>query len=210
MIHELVLATRNRHKVEELVALLGDLGITIRTLDEFPDAPEVVEDGDACEDNAVKKARAIADFTGLPAVADDTGLEVDALGGRPGVYAARYAGENATYEDNCRKLLRELTGVPREQRTARFLTVAAIALPSDGIQVVRGTLHGMIAEEASGTLGFGYDPVFLIPELGKTLAQLSTGQKNVISHRAKAFIQAKDLLREMEFEVIESGRSAAR
>lgn len=210
MIHELVLATRNRHKVEELVALLGDLGITIRTLDEFPDAPEVVEDGDACEDNAVKKARAIADFTGLPAVADDTGLEVDALGGRPGVYAARYAGENATYEDNCRKLLRELTGVPREQRTARFLTVAAIALPSDGIQVARGTLHGMIAEEASGTLGFGYDPVFLIPELGKTLAQLSTGQKNVISHRAKAFIQAKDLLREMEFEVIESGRSAAR
>ena len=210
MIHELVLATRNRHKVEELVALLGDLDITIHTLDEFPDAPDVVEDGDTCEANAVKKARAIADFTGLPAVADDTGLEVDALGKRPGVYAARYAGEDATYEDNCRKLLRELTGVPREQRTACFLTVAAIALPSDGIRVARGTLHGMIAEEASGTLGFGYDPVFLIPELGKTLAQLSTEQKNVISHRAKAFIQAKDLLREMEFEVIESGRSAAR
>ena len=210
MIHELVLATRNRHKVEELVALLGDLDITIHTLDEFPDAPDVVEDGDTCEANAMKKARAIADFTGLPAVADDTGLEVDALGKRPGVYAARYAGEDATYEDNCRKLLRELTGVPREQRTACFLTVAAIALPSDGIRVARGTLHGMIAEEASGTLGFGYDPVFLIPELGKTLAQLSTEQKNVISHRAKAFIQAKDLLREMEFEVIESGRSAAR
>jgi XTP/dITP diphosphohydrolase len=210
MIHELVLATRNRHKVEELVALLGDLDITIHTLDEFPDAPDVVEDGDTCEANAVKKARAIADFTGLPAVADDTGLEVDALGKRPGVYAARYAGEDATYEDNCRKLLRELTGVPREQRTACFLTVAAIALPSDGIRVARGTLHGMIAEEASGTLGFGYDPVFLIPELGKTLAQLSTEQKNVISHRAKAFIQAKDLLREMEFGVIESGRSAAR
>ena len=210
MIHELVLATRNRHKVEELVALLGDLDITIHTLDEFPNAPDVVEDGDTCEANAVKKACAIADFTGLPAVADDTGLEVDALGKRPGVYAARYAGENATYEDNCRKLLQELTGVPREQRTARFLTVAAIALPSDGIRVTQGTLHGMIAEEASGTLGFGYDPVFLIPELGKTLAQLSPGQKNVISHRAKAFIQAKDLLREMEFEVIESGRSAAR
>jgi len=210
MIRELVLATRNRNKVIELVALLGDLGIKIRTLDEFPDAPDVVEDGDTCEANAIKKARAIAESTGLPAVADDTGLEVDALGGRPGVYAARYAGEDATYEDNCRKLLRELTGVPREQRTACFLTVAAIALPSDGIRVARGTLHGMIAEEASGTLGFGYDPVFLIPELGKTLAQLSTEQKNVISHRAKAFIQAKDLLREMEFEVIESGRSAAR
>ena len=101
-------------------------------------------------------------------------------------------------------------GVPREQRTARFLTVAAIALPSDGVRVVQGTLDGMIAEEASGTLGFGYDPVFLIPELGKTLAQLSAGQKNTISHRAKAFTQAKSLLREMEFGMLESGRSAAR
>ena len=210
MIRELVLATRNRHKGEELAALLGDLGVTIRTLDEFPDAPEVIEDGDTCEANAVKKARVIAEFTGLPAVADDTGLEVDALGGRPGVYAARYAGENATYEDNCRKLLRELADVPRERRTARFLTVAAIALPSEDIRVTRGTLDGMIAEEATGTLGFGYDPVFLIPELGKTLAQLSPDQKNTISHRAKAFTQAKDLLKVMEFEMLESGRSAAR
>ena len=210
MIRELVLATRNRHKVIELVALLGDLDIKIRTLDEFPGAPEVVEDGDTCEANAVKKARAIAEFTGLSAVADDTGLEVDALDGRPGIYAARYAGEDATYEDNCRKLLRELMGVPREQRTARFLTVAAIALPSGEIRVAQGTLDGVIAEEASGTLGFGYDPVFLIPELGKTLAQLSADQKNRISHRAKAFAQAKDLLREMAFEILESGRSAAR
>ena len=194
MIRELVLATRNRHKVEELVALLGDLGITIRTLDEFPDAPDVVEDGDTCEANAVKKARAIAEFTGLPAVADDTGLEVDALGGRPGVYAARYAGEDATYEDNCRKLLRELTGVPLEKRTACFLTVAAISLPSDGIRVAQGTLEGVIAEEARGTLGFGYDPVFLIPELGKTLAQLSADQKNTISHRAKAFAKVREIL----------------
>jgi XTP/dITP diphosphohydrolase len=194
MIRELVLATRNRNKVIELVALLGDLGITIRTLDEFPDAPDVVEDGDTCEANAVKKARVIAEFTGLPAVADDTGLEVDALGGRPGVYAARYAGEDATYEDNCRKLLRELTGVPREQRTARFLTVAAIALPSDGIRVAQGTLEGVIAEEASGTLGFGYDPVFLIPKLGKTLAQLPADQKNMISHRAKAFAKVREML----------------
>jgi XTP/dITP diphosphohydrolase len=194
MIRELVLATRNRHKGEELAALLGDLGITIRTLDEYPDAPDVVEDGDTCEANAIKKARAIAEFTGLPAVADDTGLEVDALGGRPGIYAARYAGEDATYEDNCRKLLRELMGVPREQRTARFLTVAAIALPSNGVRVAQGTLDGVIAEEASGTLGFGYDPVFLIPELGKTLAQLSADQKNTISHRAKAFMKMRELL----------------
>jgi len=194
MIRELVLATRNRHKGEELAAILGDLGMTIRTLDEFPDAPEVVEDGDTCEANAIKKARAIAEFTGLPAVADDTGLEVDALGGRPGVYAARYAGEDATYEDNCRKLLRELAGVPREQRTARFLTVAAIALPSDGVRVTQGTLDGMIAEEVRGALGFGYDPVFLIPELGKTLAQLTADQKNKISHRAKAFAKVREIL----------------
>ena len=194
MIRELVLATRNHNKVIELVALLSDLGITIRTLDEFLDAPDVVEDGDTCEANAVKKARVIAEFTGLPAVADDTGLEVDALGGRPGVYAARYAGEDATYEDNCRKLLRELMGVPREQRTARFLTVAAIAIPSDGIRVARGTLEGVIAEEACGTLGFGYDPVFQIPELGMTLAQLSVDQKNTISHRAKAFAKVREML----------------
>ena len=210
MIRELVLATRNRHKGEELAALLGGLGIRIRTLDEFPDAPEVVEDGDTCEANAIKKAHAIAAWTGLPAVADDTGLEVDALGGRPGVYAARYAGEDATYEDHCRKLLLELTGVSPEQRTARFLTVAAIALPLDGVRVAQGVLDGVIAEEARGALGFGYDPLFLIPELGKTLAELSADQKNAISHRGKAFTQAIALLREMEFEVLESGRRAAR
>ena len=210
MIRELVLATRNRHKVIELLALLRDLGITIRSLDEFPDAPDVVEDGATCEANAIKKARAIAEFTGLPAVADDTGLEVDALGGRPGVHAARYAGEDATYDDNCRKLLRELAGVPRERRTARFVTVSAIALPSGEMQVVHGMLNGLIAEEANGAVGFGYDPVFFVPELGKTLAQLSADQKNTISHRAKAFTLAKDLLREMNFELFESGRSAAR
>lgn len=210
MIHELVLATRNRHKVAELIMLLGDPRITIRMLDEFPGAPDVVEDGDTCEANAVKKACAIAEYTGLPAVADDTGLEVNALGGRPGVYAARYAGEHATYEDNCRKLLLELTGVSPAQRTARFLTVAAIALPSGRVRVARGVLDGVIAEEARGTLGFGYDPVFFVPELGKTLAQLSADQKNTISHRAKAFTQARDLLHEMEFEMLESGRSAAR
>jgi XTP/dITP diphosphohydrolase len=197
MIFELVLATHNRHKATELIQLLGGLGVTIRTLDEFPEAPEVVEDGDTCEANAVKKACAIAEYTGLPAVADDTGLEVDALGGRPGVYAARYAGEGATYEDNCRKLLRELMGVPREQRTARFLTVAALALPSDGIRMVRGTLDGFIAEEASGTAGFGYDPVFLIPELGMTLAQLSVDHKNRISHRAKAFTKMREIVKRL-------------
>ena len=198
MIHELVLATRNRHKGEELAALLGHLGIRIRTLDEFPGVPDVVEDGNTCEANAVKKATEIAAATGLPAVADDTGLEVDALDGRPGVYAARYAGEQATYEDNYRKLLRELSGIPCGRRTARFITVAAIALPWNGVQIATGRLEGLIAEEPAGSRGFGYDPVFFLPELGKTLAELSADEKNRISHRAKAFIQAKDLLRSMQ------------
>ncbi|HXX73728.1 MAG TPA: XTP/dITP diphosphatase [Nitrospiraceae bacterium] len=196
MARELVLATRNRHKGEELAALLGDLGIRIRTLDEFPEAPEVIEDGATCEANAVKKARAIAEAIGLPAVADDTGLEVDALGGRPGIFAARFAGEGATYEDNCRKLLHELTGVPRERRTARFITVAAMAFPGDGVQVARGVLEGLIAEAATGSHGFGYDPIFLVPELGKTLAQLSPEQKNRVSHRAKAFGQVRIMLQD--------------
>lgn len=194
MIRELVLATRNRHKAEELGALLGDLGIRITAMDAYPEIPDVVEDGDTCEANAVKKARAIAEATGLPAVADDTGLEVDALGGRPGVYAARYAGEQATYEDNCRKLLHELSGVPRERRTACFMTVAAIILPSKGVQVATGYLSGVITEEPAGSRGFGYDPVFFVPELGKTLAEMSPEEKNRISHRAKAFARVRELL----------------
>ncbi len=194
---ELVLATRNRDKGRELAALLSDIGIKIRTLDEFPTAPEVVEDGATCEANATKKAVEIARFTGLPTVADDTGLEVDALGGRPGVFAARYAGADATYEDNWGKLLRELEGVPQDNRRARFITVAAIALPNGRVETARGVLEGRISEQPVGAKGFGYDPVFWVPELGKTLAELTPEQKNQISHRAKAFRQAKELLRTM-------------
>lgn len=194
-IRELVLATRNRDKGAELAALLGDLGVTIRTLAEFPDAPEIVEDGETCRANAIKKAKTIARHTGLPAVADDTGLMVDALGGRPGIYAARYAGENATYEDNWRKLLRELTGVPQARRRARFVTAAAMAWPGmESVDVVEGTLEGVITEEPAGNQGFGYDPVFFVPELGKTLAQLTPEEKNCVSHRAKAFTKVKELL----------------
>ena len=194
MIRELVLATRNRHKGEELGALLGDLGVRIRTMNEFPDVPDVIEDGNTCEANAIKKAKAVSKATGLLAVADDTGLEVDALGGRPGVYAARYAGEHASYEDNWRKLLQELSGVPHNRRTARFLTVAAMASPSGEVQVVTGQLQGVITEEPVGARGFGYDPVFFVPELGKTLAELSAEEKNRISHRAKAFAQVRKML----------------
>ena len=129
MIKEIVLATHNADKRAEIADLLNDLGMTVRTLAEFPQAPDVIEDGQTCEANAIKKARAIADYTGLVAVADDTGLEVNALGGRPGVYAARYAGPNVTYEDNWKKLLLELQGVPLQERGARFVTVVAIARP---------------------------------------------------------------------------------
>ncbi len=201
MIAELVLATNNRHKAAELQALLSDVGVRIRTLAEFPDAPEVVEDGTTCEANAIKKATAIANHTGLPAMADDTGLMVEALGGRPGVYAARYAGEQATYEDNWRKLLGELQGVPVAKRGARFVTVVAF-VPRPGVQaqVVEGALDGVIAEQPAGTYGFGYDPVFVVPELGKTLAQLTSEEKNRISHRARALAKVREILQTMNAE----------
>ena len=192
---ELVLATGNRDKQQEMKALLQDLGLTIRTLDEFPAAPVVVEDGETCQANAGKKAREIAQFTGALTLADDTGLEVDALGGRPGVFAARYAGAHATYADNCRKLLDELTGVPADQRGARFLTVVAIADPVSSVEFVEGVLRGRIADHCSGGHGFGYDPVFIVPELGKTLAALTLDQKNRISHRGQALAKAKDVLK---------------
>jgi len=202
MIKEIVLATHNADKRAEMADLLNDLGMTVRTLAEFPQAPDVIEDGETCEANAIKKARTIADYTGLVAVADDTGLEINALGGRPGVYAARYAGPNVTYEDNWKKLLRELQGVPLQERGARFVTVVAIARPrTDQVETVEGVLNGLIAEQAVGTSGFGYDPVFFVSELGKTLAELSHSEKNRISHRAKAFAKAKGILQQLEKSV---------
>ncbi len=201
---ELVLATTNPDKQEELVSLLRDLGYTIRTMDEFDSVPRVIEDGETCQANAMKKATALARHTGMLALADDTGLEVEALGGRPGVYAARYAGEEATYEDNWRKLLRELKGVPADKRVARFRTAVAIAEPSSQVEVVEGVLDGRITESPSGTEGFGYDPVFLVPELGKTLAQLTLEQKNRISHRARALAKAKEVLKS-KLTKVESG-----
>ena len=207
---ELVLATGNTHKRQELTALLEDLGLTILSLNDFPGAPIIEEDGDTCEANAIKKAKGISDYTGLVALADDTGLEVKALGGRPGVYAARYAGANATYEDNCRKLLNELNGLPQSQRAARFLTVVAIADSVGEVETVEGELRGYIGTQSLGGDGFGYDPVFYIAELGKTLAELSPEHKNRISHRAQALNKATVILRRKFHHTFESGRSAAR
>ena len=192
---ELVLATGNSSKQKEIMAVLSDLPITIRNQSEFGSIPEIIEDGETCKDNAVKKATIIAKHTGRLTLADDTGLEVEALEGAPGVYAARYAGENATYSDNCQKLLKELRGVPLDNRNARFVTVLAIAEPSGLVQVVEGGLEGKISETLFGTDGFGYDPVFIVPELGRTLAQITLEEKNQISHRGQALLKVKDLLK---------------
>jgi XTP/dITP diphosphohydrolase len=180
-----VLATFNRDKARELEALLAGAGITLRTLAEFPDARSPVEDGETLLENARIKAHAALAATGLPAIADDTGLEVEALGGEPGVHAARFAGPRATYDDNVRLLLDRLKGVPPERRDARFRTMC-IALFPDGREVIgEGVLEGRIHEQARGTGGFGYDPVFTLPD-GRTLAELTADEKNAISHRARA------------------------
>lgn len=206
----LVLATGNQHKQEEILAMLNDLPVKILTLRDFPQAPVIEEDGLTCEENAIKKAQGIAKYTGHVTLADDTGLEVQALDGRPGVYAARYAGEHATYEDNCQKLLQELSGVTAGHRQARFLTVVSIANPQGKVDVTEGALEGEITEAVQGTQGFGYDPVFWLPDLHKTLAEVSLEEKNTISHRAVALQKAKALLKTKWFSQVQSGRSAAR
>ncbi len=190
-----VLATRNQHKVQEIRALLADLAITFLSLSDFPDLPDVVEDGSTCKENAVKKARETAIETSHWALADDTGLEVDALDGRPGVFAARYAGEHATYADNCEKLLKELKDIPVAQRGARFLTVMALSDPEGQTEVVQGELQGQITEQFYGSQGFGYDPVFYVPKAHKTLAEMTLAKKNELSHRGQALRLAKDLLK---------------
>jgi XTP/dITP diphosphohydrolase len=189
-----VVATGNRHKVEEIRAMLADLPIVVRSLAEFSGAPEVVEDGATYRENALKKARSAATFTGKPALADDTGLEVDELGGQPGLYSARFAGEGCTFQDNIRKLLHLLEGVPVERRGARFVCAIALVTPSGHEQVVEGELRGRITDRQAGGGGFGYDPVFYAPEVGRTLAELTADEKNRISHRGHALAKARAVI----------------
>jgi XTP/dITP diphosphohydrolase len=181
----IVLASRNKHKIEELRATLSPLGIELKSTYDFPNLEEVEEDQPTLEGNAVKKARYVFEETGLPALSDDTGLEVDALDGRPGVYSARYAGEDASYQDNVDKLLKELVGVSAENRGAQFRTVAAFITP-EGTFTFEGICRGKILEEERGDKGFGYDPVFQPDGYKKTFAQLDSETKNKISHRGKA------------------------
>ena len=181
-----VVATFNRHKAAELHALLALPGVTLVPLADWPGATSPVEDGHTLLDNARIKARAAVATTGLPAIADDTGLEVDALRGAPGVHAARYAGPEATYADNVAKLLRELAGVPAAQRTARFRTVCVAFWPDGRERSAEGVLEGVIVEAPRGTNGFGYDPVFVPAGETRTYAELTDAEKNAISHRARA------------------------
>lgn len=185
---KLILATRNLHKVEELQELLGDEEIQILSLKDFSNLPEVVEDGQTFQENALKKARIIAKTTGLPALADDSGLEVDLLDGAPGVYSARFAGLGATDADNNQKLLQLLEGIPDlNSRTARFRSVIALVLPDGSEKVVEGKCEGLILTELRGHGGFGYDPLFYLPEYAQTFAELPMKVKNKISHRGRAF-----------------------
>ena len=185
---KIVIATRNRHKAVELQTLLHGAGYDAVQLDEIdPDGkiPEVEETGTTFKENALLKAHAIAKATGLPSVADDTGLEVDALEGAPGIFSARYAGENCTYEDNVKKLLRELSDVADDRRTARFKTVAVYVHKETELSA-EGVVEGVITEKEEGVGGFGYDPVFSVLDMKKTYAQLADEEKNRVSHRGKA------------------------
>ncbi|QKG84059.1 XTP/dITP diphosphatase [Kroppenstedtia pulmonis] len=184
---EIVIASGNRHKVEELEALLSQrLGIRVVGLQEWEGLPSVEEDRDTFEGNAIKKAEEIAKVLNRPTVADDSGLAVDALKGAPGVYSARYAGLNATDEENNHKLLLSMKDVPEPQRTASFVCAMALAVPEGKSQVVRGECPGRITTSPAGKNGFGYDPLFFIPEQGCTMAELTPSEKNQISHRARA------------------------
>ncbi len=188
---ELVVATANKGKFKELQLLLIGTVDRLFSSSDFPDLPEVVEDGATFAENAVKKAESAAKITGKPAIADDSGLVVDVLDGRPGVYSARFAGEKAGDAENNARLLNELAEIPVNRRTAAFHSVIALCLPDGECLTFDGELKGIILEAPRGTGGFGYDPLFLLPEFGQTLAELPIDVKNEISHRGKAFSKLK-------------------
>jgi XTP/dITP diphosphohydrolase len=184
----LVLATANQHKLAELTRILeaGRVGVELAGLGEFPGAPEVAETGATFDENALLKARAIAEFTGLPAVADDSGLCVDALDGMPGVLSARWAGRHGDDEANLRLVLAQLSDLPDERRGAHFTCAAALVLPSGKEHVSEGTVYGRLIRQPRGTNGFGYDPIFVPDGSELTTAEMSSAAKDAISHRGKA------------------------
>jgi XTP/dITP diphosphohydrolase len=198
---EIVLATGNKNKLREFREMLESDDVSIISQGEFENCPEVIEDGQTFEENALIKARAIAQYTGRITIADDSGLEVDYLGGAPGIYSARFAGEDADDDKNNQKLLKELEGVPNEKRGAQFSCVIAVVSPSGVERTVKGEYRGCIIEGYRGQAGFGYDPIFLDKVSGLTYSEMSAQQKNSISHRARAIIELKKVLPEFLKEV---------
>jgi XTP/dITP diphosphohydrolase len=190
----IVIATSNQHKMRELKELLKDFDVQLLSLTDFPDCQPVVEDGESFAENALKKAQTVCAYTGLLTIADDSGLEVDCLEGRPGIFSARYAGEGADDRKNYEKLLQEIKGFAPEKRGARFRCVLAIAAPSGRHRIVDGEYRGFIITEPRGENGFGYDPVFLDTTSGLTFAEMTAEHKNQISHRARALHELVKIL----------------
>jgi len=193
MVKKIILATRNKHKLKEIKYLLNFKDIDILTLNDFDNIPEVEESGKSYYENAYLKASLINKLTNFPVLSDDSGLEVEFLGNRPGIYSKRYAGKNGTDKDRIMKLLNELEGVEFKNRRARFVCCAFFVYNKKIFNVI-GFCDGFIAFEPKGKNGFGFDPVFYIPELGKTMAQLSFEKKNIISHRANAFKKIREII----------------
>ena len=191
----IILATKNKGKIREVKAMLDDLNIEILSLNEYKNPPEVREDGKSFFENAFKKAKIISEYTGEMVLSDDSGLEVDYLCGEPGIYSARYSGPDATDGGNIKKLLERLEGVPLEKRSASFRCVLVVYRPDGKYWEFEGRLHGIINDKPVGDGGFGYDPIFLLPELGLTVAQLPPDEKNKISHRARAVNKFKQALK---------------
>ena len=192
---DIVIATHNPDKKKEMVIALNDLGVNILSLGNFPEIGEIEETGSTLLENSLIKARTVFAKTGIPAIADDTGLEVDALNGAPGIYSARYAGINVSYEDNVRKLLFELSSVERSFRTARFRTVISYYSLNTELWT-DGVIEGSITKSPIGEKGFGYDPVFKVLKTGKTFAEMTKKEKNKISHRGVALNKMCKLLKE--------------
>lgn len=193
---QIVLATRNDDKHKEIMNILQHDDIEILSLKSFPDAPEVEETGTTLSENALLKAKSAAEATGLPAIADDTGLMVDALEGAPGVRSARFAGENATYGENCSLLLSKLKNVPETKRTAKFVCVAALVDANTSV-TSSGEVNGMILTEPRGGNGFGYDPIFLPDESELSFGEMTIEEKRLMSHRGKAFKNMLRIIQEM-------------
>lgn len=189
-----MIASKNAGKVKEFEHIFSKYNIAVKSLLDFPEIEDIEETGETFEDNALLKARAIANANKIIVLADDSGLEVDALNGRPGVYSARYAGPERQDAANIQRVLQELEKVGEAERTARFVCALAMVFPQGDEYVVRGTCNGVIARQCAGDEGFGYDPIFYLPRLGKTMAEIPKSQKNVLSHRADAFVKLEKIL----------------